>query len=101
MPEAGIKSKYAIYRPDEPTRKTSMTPRWLSAKSSAESLKSFGMGADGEGSVEDQANDGKTHVVWDTNVKELKQMFADRGTQLTFTAKAPVSALGSLPGGPR
>lgn len=77
LSEVGIKSKYSIHRPDEPSRKTSATPRWLSTKSSADS---FAMGTDGEGSVED----GKTHVVWDTDVKDLKHMF---GPQLSFTAK--------------
>jgi len=70
---AGLKSTYSIYRPEDASPKG---PSQIAAQDGPEVA----------------TGDGKTHVVWKTDKAELKEMFAQRGTQLTFTAKASEDA---------
>jgi len=94
--DGGVKATYQIYRPDVLSQKGSIGSM-RSLEATADSCMSLDIGPD------DPAADGKTHVIWDTDRESLKLMFAERGTQLTFSSKPSdgCRAPGGRPGMPR
>lgn len=78
---SGLKASYSIHRPDD-----------LPRKASASSMRSAAV--ETCASAESMEEDGKTHVVWDTDAHALKAMFACRGTQLSFTARTSEKSQG-------
>jgi len=96
---SGLKSSYQIYRPDDrkATAPSSSVFRFITKTSLPAAGES---GASDVEAAEDQAADGKTRVVWDTDRESLKQMFADRGTALSLTSKPSSNSQGH-PGLPR
>mmetsp|Transcript_118677 Transcript_118677/g.343242 ORF Transcript_118677/g.343242 Transcript_118677/m.343242 type:complete len:1209 (-) Transcript_118677:133-3759(-) len=98
--KSALRSSYQIYRPEDrkSTARSSSIFRF-----STKSNVNVDTTSAADLEVGEETADGKTHVVWDTDRQSLKEMFADRGTQLSMTSKQSKQSLDSQgrPGLPR